>query len=248
MDRYPPLLLLCDVSQVELRVKFGTFLSENENVFLDPLGRAGSSGYTILFNGLTLICESSDRPAGLRSCRRVFSSVSDDIVRSFVGVKLHPHLGDGLRLPEVAKQFLGFGALLAKGLGAVGVLWNPSKLLSDTSYFVETVEAYSNGGVFPVLPLVDFAFDGASNLLRSNGLDLFCGQEFELKANQFDRQEIIRRAIRLTHDLATNGAVEDAQDVPDIDPGHVIELVPSDDNALLHCRIKSKSDEIVTLS
>jgi hypothetical protein len=60
-----------------------------------------------------------------------------------------------------------------------------------------------------------------------------------------DRQELIRRAIRLAHDLAINGAVEDAQEVADIDPDHVIELRPSD--TLLKCRIKSGREPIVTL-
>jgi hypothetical protein len=102
-------------------------------------------------------------------------------------------------------------------------------------------------GVFPVLPIVDFEFDDVDNMLRSNGLDLFCGQEFELRSDQLERPDLVRRAIRLAHDLAINGAVEDEQDVPDIEPESVIHLAPNADGTVLQCRIKSNAEQIVTL-
>lgn len=164
-----------------------------------------------------------------------------------MGLALHPHVKEGLRIPEIAQAFLSLGASLAEHLGAIGVVWRPAALQTDTDYFVEVVESYSSGGVFPVLPIIDFVFDDKERILRSNGLGLLCGQEFELMSDTMDRQNMIRRAIRLAHDLAINGAVQDEQIVPDIEPDNVIHLAPNDNGALLQCRIKSNSEQIVTL-
>lgn len=202
---------------------------------------------TLLFNGLTFLCDWNVAPgkAGVR--RKVFSTIGDDCVRAAIGLSLHPHIAEGLRMPEIAKAFLSLGASLASQLGAVAIVWQPTALQTDTGYFAEVVAFYADGGVFPVLPIVDFVFENSNGLLRSNGLYPFCGQEFELQAERMGHQELIRRAIRLAHDLATNGAVEEAQEVADIDPGFCIQLLPCEDAALLKCRIKSDAGYIVTL-
>lgn len=247
MELSPPLLLLFDVSQAELRDKFDALVANSPHLSIDPLGQAGKSRTTIVVDGLTFLCDWNVTHADMSNSRKIFSTIGEEMVQSAMGLALHPHIGEGFRIPEIAKAFLALGASLARQLGATGVFWRPAALQTGPDYFVEVVDSYLSGGVFPVLPIVDFEFDDEERVLRSNGLDLFCGQEFEIQSDQMERPEIIRRAIRLAHDLATNGAVEDEQDVPDIDPDNVIHLTPNNSGNLLICRIKSNAEQIVTL-
>ncbi|MGC1468729.1 MAG: hypothetical protein WA793_05035 [Sphingorhabdus sp.] len=230
-----------------MRSKFDALVVGDRNMSVDPLGQAEKSKTTILFDGLTFLCDWSVSQPNVASSKKIFSTISDDMFRGAMGLALHPHIDQGLRIPEIAKAFLALGASFAKQLGAIGLLWRPASLQIDPDYFVEVVDSYLSGGVFPVLPIVDFEFEDAEGVLRSSGLHLFCGQEFEIQSDHMERQELIRRAIRLAHDLATNGAVEEEQDVPDIDVGKIIRLTPNTSGNLLKCQINSNVEQIVTL-
>lgn len=246
MEIAPTLLLLFEVSQEEVRSKFDELLSKSTGIQLGQVGRTGDGSSVLLFRGLTFQCEWNPRGALVSGRRKVFSVLSDEAVRSVLAVSPHEDIAGGLAVPEIAKVFLQFGAICARILGAVAVVWRSTALQSNTDYFIEVVESYAAGGVFPVLPIVDFAFEEPGRV-RSKGLMEFCGQEFELRSDLLDQHELIRRAIRLAHDLATNGAVESSQDVPDLDVACLMRLVPSDDDKLLQCRIISKTEQIVSL-
>ncbi len=247
MELSPPLLLLFGISQSEVRSKFDALLADSADIVVDGLGQAERSRTTLVCDGVTVVCDWNVGQGNVASRKKIFSTINDDMVRSAMAISLHPHVGDGLKIPAIGKMFLSLGASFARQLSAIAVVWQPSALQTDTDYFVEVVDSYLSGGVFPVLPVVDFEFDDVDNMLRSNGLGLFCGQEFEFRSDQLERPDLVRRAIRLAHDLAINGAVEDEQDVPDIEPESVIHLAPSVDGTVLHCRIKSNAEQIVTL-
>ena len=247
MEIAPTLLLLFEVSQEEVRSRFDELLSKSTDIDLGQAERSGDSGSVLVFRGLTFQCEWNPKGTLVSERRKVFSTLCDEAVRSVLAVSPHAHIAGGLAVPEIAKVFLQFGAICALTLGAVAVVWRSTALQSSADYFAEVVESYVAGGVFPVLPIVDFAFE-ESGLVRSKGLMEFCGQEFELRSDLSDQHELIRRAIRLAHDLATNGAVESSQDVPDLDVSYLMRLAPSDDGKLLHCRIISKTEQIVTVS
>lgn len=247
MEVDPPLLLLFGISQSEVRSKFDAFLADSADIAVDGLGQAERSRTTLVCNGVTFVCDWNVGLANVPNRKKIFSAINDDIVRSAMAMSLHPHVGDGLKIPAIGKLFLSVGASLARQLSAIAVVWQPSALQTDTDYFAEVVDSYLSGGVFPVLPIVDFEFDNVNNMLRSNGLGLFCGQEFELRSDRVERADLIRRAIRLAHDLAINGAVEEEQDVPDIDPEYVIHLAPNADGNVLQCQIMSNAEQIATL-
>lgn len=247
MELSSPLLLLFDVSQLEVRSKFDAFVAQNDRISIDPLGLAEKSRTLIVSDGLTLECVWTVSQPNTEEYRKIFSTISDESIRSLMGLTLHPHLEGGLKIPEIARAYLALGGMLAKHLGAISVMWKPAGLQTGVDYFVESVELYASGGVFPVLPTIDFAYGEEGNVLRSKGAAFFCDQEFELRSEQLDHHSLMRRAIRFAHDLATKGAVEDAQNVPDMDFDKVIQLLPSADGTLLRCCIVSKSDKVLTL-
>jgi len=241
----PSLLLLFEVPHSEVRTKLDELVSKQADIHFDQMERLGDAGSVLVFNGLTFDCDFNPELALRPGRRKVFSTLGDEAICSVLAISLHSHIKRGLVVPEIAKAFLNFGAICARNLEASAVVWRPTGLQTDTGYFVEAVQSYVDGGVFPVLPIIDFVAGPAS--LRSNGLADFCGQEFDLQSDQLDQQELIRRAIRLAHDLATNGSIDEAQEVADLEPAYLMHLLPCDDGMLLHCRITSKSEQIVPL-
>ncbi|HEX4873943.1 MAG TPA: hypothetical protein VFV06_03490, partial [Sphingorhabdus sp.] len=159
MEIAPTLLLLFEVSQEEVRSKFDELLSKSTDIDLGQAERSGDSGSVLVFRGLTFQSEWNPKGALVSERRKVFSALCDEAVRSVLAVSPHAHIAGGLAVPEIAKIFLQFGAICARTLGAVAVVWRSTALQSSTDYFAEVVESYAAGGVFPVLPIVDFAFE-----------------------------------------------------------------------------------------
>jgi len=242
----PSLSLLFEVPQSEVRTRLDELVSTQADIHFDQMERLGDAASVLIFNGLTFDCDFNPESVLKPERRKVFSTLGDDAICSALAISLHSHIEHGLVVPEIAEAFLNFGAVCARNLQASAVVWQPTGLQTDTGYFLEVVQSYVDGGVFPVLPIVDFIAE-KPGYLRSKGLADFCGQEFELQSGQLDQQELIRRAIRLAHDLATNGSIDDSQEVADLDPANLIHLEPSDDGMLLHCRIASKSEQIEPL-
>jgi hypothetical protein len=162
-----------------------------------------------------------------------------------LSVNLNSDLQGGERVTPIAKVMLAFGARLARELSAVAVMWTPGKIVSDPIFFAENVESYAKGEVFPVLVTVDFDYENDERTLRSIGLAWFSGQEFELRGCDLHGQDLVRRAVRLVHDIGTNGAVSVRQNVPDLNLENVIEMTPTQDGEVLLCEIISKSDSIM---
>lgn len=185
---------------------------------------------------------SEDAPA-LSGFRTVFTGPYVPSQCSVLSIDIGDHLKGGQRSPPIAQALLALGAKLAGGLSSKSVKWNPGKLISDTEFFIECVDAYADGGAFPVLVTVDFDFSQDDDQLQSTGLAWFSGQEIILSGNDLRGQDLVRRAVRLVHDIATNGPVFQCQMVPDLDQENRIELVPQTDDSALLCRITSGTEQ-----
>ena len=98
-----------------------------------------------------------------------------------------------------------------------------------------------------MLVTVDFDYEDEEHKLRSSGLAWFSGQEIELSGGGLHGQDLVRRAVRLVHDIGTNGAVFAHQRVPDLDADKVIEMTLQPENNVLRCEILSKTDETIHL-
>ena len=93
-----------------------------------------------------------------------------------------------------------------------------------------------------MLVTVDFEYKDEERTLLSSGLAWFSGQEIELNGGGLKGQDLVRRAVRLVHDIATNGAVNAHRLVPDLDSNRLIELTPMAEGDVLRCEICFKAD------
>ena len=212
-----PLVILFDQPVADLRQQLQSLVDGSVDLaiemspdqsLLSAKVRQGSIGFDVIL---------SEAQPVLSGYRSVFFGTSVLGKSALLSVTLTEDLAGGERVAPIAKALLAFGARIVRHLSAQAVMWTPGKIISDPAFFAENVESYAKGEVFPVLVTVDFDYEDEECTLRSSGLAWFSGQEIELSGGGFQGQDLVRRAVRLAHDIGTNGAVVAHQLVPDLD-------------------------------
>ena len=236
-----PLVILFDQPLADLQQQLQSLVADSDDLaietcldqsFLSVKVQQGGVGFDVIW--------SEARPV-LTGYRSVFFGTVASENSVLLSVNLTEDLNGGERVAPIAKAMLMFGARIARRLSAQAVIWTPAKIISDPKFFAENVENYANGEIFPVLVTVDFDYEDEERTLRSSGLAWFSGQEIELTGGGLQGQELVRRAIRLVHDIATNGPVMMTQRAPDLDDEKSIDLVVCKSDELLRCLVSSKN-------
>lgn len=237
-----PLQLLFDIPLLGLLRKFDEMLEAANDLFVDEPRGSSSQSFALRKDGLTFVVSVSDIVPSLSGYRPLF--LTNDLTKavSVISVELGANIAGGEKVPPIAKALLALGTDWSTQLSAIATLWNPAKLVSDPGFFAESVTGYTNGGAFPSLVTVDMEYSEDDGQLSSEGLSWFAGQEIALSGEGLDRRELTRRAVRIVHDLATNGPVLSDQTVPDIDNDKVVELTPNESHTFLCCKIISKTE------
>ncbi len=160
--------------------------------------------------------------------KQIFCNVDESSIGSVISIGLGDHLGGGEKVPAIVQAFLVAAAAIGEMTEAFAVMWIPAKTISGFEYFARVVAEYGDGGVFPVLALVNFKKedDGA---IRSTGLDWLSGQELCVAPTGLSEAEMMRRVVRVAHDLAVNGPVTSEIDLDGMDENETVELRPSGD-------------------
>ncbi len=160
--------------------------------------------------------------------KQIFCNVDEKSIGSVISIDLGSHLEGGEKVPAVVKTMLTAAAAIGGTTGAVAAIWSPARTISGFEYFARVVAEYSQGGAFPVLALVNFKKDD-DGAIRSNGLDWLSGQELCVSPTGFSETEIMRRVVRVAHDIAVNGPVTSDIDLVGIEDDESIELRPEGD-------------------
>ena len=243
-----PLILLFDQPLADLRQQLQLLVDNSSDLaiekssdqsFLSAKVQQGSVGFDVIW---------SEAQPVLSGYRSVFFGTVVPEKSVLLSVNLTQDLAGGERVAPIAKALLAFGARIARQLSAKAVIWTPAKIISDPKFFAENVENYVKGEIFPVLVTVDFDYEDDERILRSSGLAWFSGQEIQLSGGGLQGQELVRRAVRLVHDIGTNGAVVSQQRVTDLDADKVIEITFQSESNVLRCKIFSKTDETVRVT
>jgi hypothetical protein len=152
-------------------------------------------------------------------------------------LRLGAPVASGQHVPAVIKTLLLLGESLGTELDAKAAFWRPASVVSGFSYYAETVRQYDNGAAFPCL--VSIAFDTSTDEnIRTKGLAWLAGQELVFERGQLPVNEAMRYVVRLVHDIATNGAVETAMEVPGMSDSERLILTPDAEKSALFVRRK----------
>lgn len=234
MDKCPAAILLFAKPAFELETALAAFVDAESDVSYYDHPASAENRNRLLYRGVEFNVTTCDVPEDLGQYRAIFFAGDMSHIGSALSVDFGGNVADGARIAPVAKMLMAFSARLGAVLLAFGFAWVPSRLLSDPSYFIGAIDSYCHGGAFPVLSTIDLQlFDGA---LKTNGLAWFSGQEAELRGKGLSDAELIRRAIRIVHDIAVNGPVLVDQTVPDMEMGKYARLSPGQGGAVVSVR------------
>ncbi len=239
-----PILLFFDDDVVDVATRFQALALEANWLFHTDFGHQKLGEHLMLYEGVSLSFEISKASFDRMKCHRTFTQYQPATARSMISLTLYEHVAGGQYIAPIVRALLSAAGKIAEALSAQAVLWTPADMLSDTDYFVNTVESYALGGVFPVLSTVRFDFDATTATLSSCGLEWFSGQELSVDGSiaALGNAELTQRAVRLVHDIAVNGPVRTEQTLDDIDPNAKIILSPSQTTACVTARIIPDDD------
>lgn len=202
-------------------------------------GDPGNTGCVILCSGVQLKISVAGA-CDVSGFKHIFCNVDPALVGSVISIELGSHLAGGEKVPAIVKALLSAAAGIGKIADAFAVMWLPGSTISGFEYFARVVAEYDADGVFPVLALVNFKKDD-DGTIRSSGLDWLSGQELCVAPAAVSETEIMRRVMRVAHDMATNGPVTSDTDLDGIDENETVELRP--DGPVLGVRILSISPQ-----
>jgi hypothetical protein len=233
------LTLLLNDTMADTEAALESILETAEDISLSQTGFISGSAIEVVYCGvgfqLTIRATSPDMP-GLK---KIFCHLDPSSVGSVIDLRLGDHVAGGERVPAIIQALLGVAQKLGTSIGAVGVVWHAANILSGFPYFSEVVADYVDGGVFPALALVNFK-GGDDGTITSVGLALLSGQELQVCPGELDQREIMRRVVRVVHDIATNGPVRDTLQLVGLEPGEIVDLEPLPESGLVKMNAYSR--------
>ncbi|MBL0924348.1 MAG: hypothetical protein IBJ12_07765 [Sphingomonadaceae bacterium] len=227
-----PLTLLLRDSVADTETALRSIFDSQTDITVAQTGPGNRHSVDIVYCGVTFrLALDSTRP-DLSGLKKIFCNLDSSSVGSVLGISLGDHVAGGERVPAIVQGLLGVGQRLGKLLGATGAIWHPADILSGFPYFSEAVADYLGGGGFPALALVNFK-GGKDGSIVTHGLALLSGQELEICPAEMGQSEVMRRVVRVVHDIATNGPVQNPVELAGIEAGEIIHLEPLRESGLL---------------
>lgn len=221
----PLLLLFSDFNISEL----DALLLDNDEIVLRQKKRSGRTGdgqkrdgqkldkqsrdrsfsvhnhsWNIQFQGLEFDMFWVDDNVDISQHKQIFCNISDSMFSSAIAIDLGVNVRCGRKNAAVMQSFFQFIHFLIPLTQPIAAIWNVSKIITDPSYLLSNFNDYSNGGLFPILPFIDFIIDKA-DVIRSRGLSYFSDQEILYNIGHLSPIDVIKRMSRMAHDIAVNG-------------------------------------------
>jgi hypothetical protein len=223
-------------------IRLVEFVQNEDSVFSYEDDAVPQNGCRILSDGIEYVIFVAEVPDEILRYRKIFCDVNLTIAKSVVAVSFGENVAGGQRVAPIAQGLMRLAGRLAMALDALAIGWVPSKLMSGKEYFGDAVDTYEKGGAFPVLPTIDLGF--AEGVVETSGLEWFSGQELCLTGSGLTQSDLVRRAVRIVHDIATNGAVFSSQQVADIDADKHISLDLSPGGQRVFANIRSNMEQV----
>lgn len=206
-------------------------------VFTMSSGQPENADCIILCNGMQLKI-SVTGACDVGGFKNIFCNVDETLIGSVISIELGNHLAGGEKIPAVVKAMLSAASAIGQATAAFAVMWLPAKTVSGFDYFARVVAEYDHGGVFPVLALVNFKKED-DGTIRSSGLEWLAGQELVVAPSLLSDSELMRRILRVAHDLAVSGAIIDDIELAGIEADERIILSPEMGERTLKMRTTS---------
>lgn len=207
-------------------------------IFLDGPVTLTSDRIRLVYKGLSIWLAIEPHVGDVSGLRAIFLSRSRDMFKCRLSLAFGDNLPDGIKVPVLARELLRCTALLSDFLDASAVGVSGSDLICDAVYFHEVVSEYLAGGAFPALALVAFDKVDDRPSFVTRGLRRFTGQEVSIVGPGLDDSALMRRLVRLVHDMANYGAFQAPVTVPDFEENAEIQIEQVDDGTMVRAMVR----------
>ena len=195
----------------------------------------------LVYRGVTFVMTINRAPQKVSQWKHIFCNLDPADIRFGIDIGLGPHVTGGERVPAIIQALLALGQRLGASMGAVAAVWHPARVVSGFDYFSEVISDYLAGGAFPVLAMVNFRVDD-KGAINSTGLALLSGQELHVADNDMEQREMMRRIVRVVHDIAINGPIREAIRLGGLDDKEVLDLDPAAQRGIVKMNVYSIPD------
>jgi hypothetical protein len=156
-----------------------------------------------------------------------------------IGLWLGEHLENGRHLPSINRALLKVAKILGQAVSATHICWHPARQSIDFGHFEEAVDDYLAGGPTPILIQIAIT-KNTDSALQTQGLSYFSNQEITLaETPNLSESEALKRLVRISHDIAINGKIDNVLEVDGLDKGERITFKPSRDSSELAIKISA---------
>lgn len=237
-----PLKLLSNLTVSEAAGVIRASANLAEGMTVTRVGATGGQTFDIQYCGVAFVVSISNEHGNIAGFKKIFCNLEPSKIQSVVHIALGAHVAGGERVSAIIRTLLEVAVTIGTSCNALAAVWMPASVISGFDYFRQSVEGYLAGGAFPVLAMVAFK-SGPGRTIASNGLATLSGQELLIDCGKMDEADMMRRAIRVAHDLAVNGPVNAILTLDGLEVGERLELEPVSGAALLKLKIISVPGE-----
>jgi hypothetical protein len=190
----------------------------------------GTASFDVIYQAVALRL-SMATDLDLAGAKQIFCNLDPQRISTGIAIALGDHVAGGERAPGIIRILLNAARDIGAELGAVAALWRPASVLSGFPYFSGAVSDYLDGGAFPVLAMVNFRA-APGGMIASTGLATLSGQELTIDGHAMDQHDLMRRVVRIAHDIAVNGPFRKFTQLSGIEPGEIITIDPVEPHML----------------
>lgn len=145
-----------------------------------------------------------------------------------IGIALGDHILSARHSETVNRALLQLARHVGQSLNAAAIVWQPAQLHIGFDYFIGATDHYITGGPFPVLAQIAIS-ETAKGEFQTAGLSYFSDQEIRISAPAgYAPNEVVKRLVRIAHDIATNGKIETKIETDGFIAGEKLFLTPQD--------------------
>ena len=240
MHREKPLLLLFSEFNIAnfnslLEGNDDIILRQNNNIMQKHISLSESvASWNIQYEGVELDISLSESFANIHDYKKIFCNVDINELNTWLVISLGTHVRTGMKNSAIMASFFRLARRLVQLLQPEAIAWNITKIISDPDYFVDTIGHYENGGAFPILSTIDFIHESDERIC-SSGLAYFSEQEICYSAQNLKQADIMKRIMRIVHDIAVNGAYKHDMQLSGLEAEEKI-LVTVENPNLAHVR------------
>lgn len=241
MQKDLPLLIMADMPQTFCLADLTLSDQASKTITLHQSRHQNVDRLEAMVGGMTFTlvhhsAEEIDQTIPAAGLEKIFSEPSEKKL-SGIGIFPSEHVASAKHSGTVNRALLQLAQQVGQSIGAASIIWQPAQLQIGFDYFIGATDHYIAGGPFPVLAQIAIA-EMSEGIFQTTGLSYFSEQEIRISApTGYAPNEVIKRLVRIAHDIATNGKIDKKIETDGFVPGEKLSITPDNNSEFVEIAI-----------